>query len=280
MFKILDGREHFFQWDTNRKLVVSDAAVDFVHFCNRTDSCSLVVEVYEQDGLRLADVPNILLQSDWPIRVYGYCGGCYTKQMATYKVASRTKPDDYVYTETEMLNYSTLLERIEELEEKEVDLTDYIKKTDYATTDKTGVVKVKSTYGTGVIESNGQLFIVAAEEGAIDAKSSRYKPITPAYLDYAVKSVGDGYYATKTDVYTKDETDKALNTLETNAWLEIERKAYKTDVYTKKETDKALNTLEMNISDWVWLEIENKADRTEVTAAINEALGVIENGTY
>jgi hypothetical protein len=98
------------------------------------------------------------------------------------------------------------LERIEELEEKEVevDLTDYIKKTDYATTDKSGVVKVKSTYGTGVIESNGQLFVVAAEEGAIDAKSSRYKPITPAYLDYAVKSVGDGYYATEAQLAEVD----------------------------------------------------------------------------
>jgi hypothetical protein len=63
-----------------------------------------------------------------------------------------------------------------------------VKNTDYATDNNGGVVKVKSTYGTGVIGSNGQLFIVAAEEGAIDARTSRYKPITPAYLDYAIKA--------------------------------------------------------------------------------------------
>lgn len=262
MFKILDGREEFYQWDVDRKLIISDTTVDEVHFCNRTDDCSLVVEVYELDGQRVADVPNILLQTDWPIRAYAYCGGCYTKQMATYKVRSRTKPSDYVYTETEIKNYDAVIAQVEELEAiakgrskgyvfdtledldnwlanvdnvaklvlgdnlyvraidtpdywwdgeakqeletQKVELSDYVKNTDYATTDKSGVVKVRSTYGTGVIESNGQLFIVAAEEGAIDAKSNRYKPITPAYLDYAVKSVGDGYYATEAQLAEVD----------------------------------------------------------------------------
>lgn len=116
MFKIYDGREHFYQWDLDRKLIVEDPSITEVHFCNRTDSCSLVCETYVEDGVTLVNVPNILLQTDWRIHVYAY-DGKHTKHDICYDVKSRTKPSDYVYTETEVLNYNTLLERIETLEE-------------------------------------------------------------------------------------------------------------------------------------------------------------------
>lgn len=120
MFKIYDGRIEFVQWDLNRKIIVEDPTISEVHFCNKTDNCSLVVEVYEKDGLRLANVPNILLQNNWDIRVYGYCGECYTKQYARFKVVGRTKPADYVYTETEIKSWETIAQRCEEvLEEAE-----------------------------------------------------------------------------------------------------------------------------------------------------------------
>lgn len=108
MFRIEDGRNEFYQWDLDRKIIIDDPTVTEVHFCNKTSDCSLVVEVYEKDGLRLANVPNILLQTDWPIRVYGYCGSCYTKQSATFKVIARTKPADYIYTETEVKTWDKL----------------------------------------------------------------------------------------------------------------------------------------------------------------------------
>ena len=116
MFKILDGRNELFQWDINRQIIVSDASIDAVHFCNRTDVSALVVEVKEKNGLRVADVPNILLQESWDINVYGYCGGHYTKQAARIKVNPRCKPESYVYTETEVLNYNTVMEKIDKVE--------------------------------------------------------------------------------------------------------------------------------------------------------------------
>lgn len=116
MFKILDGRNELFQWDINRQIIVSDASIDAVHFCNRTDVSALVVEVKEKNGLRVADVPNILLQESWDINVYGYCGGHYTKQAAKIKVNPRCKPESYVYTETEVLNYNTVMEKIDKVE--------------------------------------------------------------------------------------------------------------------------------------------------------------------
>jgi hypothetical protein len=115
MFKILDGRSQFYQWDLDRKVIVEDASVNEVHFCNRTDDCSLVCEVYELDGLRVADVPNILLQEDWRINVYAYDSN-YTKHADVFEVVRRSKPADYVYTETEIKNYDDLTVRVEQIE--------------------------------------------------------------------------------------------------------------------------------------------------------------------
>ena len=120
MFSIYDGRDKFYQWDIDRKIKVDDAAITEVHFCNKTDTCSLVVETYQEDGLTLANVPNILLTTDWRIHIYGYDKN-YTKYEKCYEVVSRTKPADYIYTETELKNYADFDERLKELEEREIE---------------------------------------------------------------------------------------------------------------------------------------------------------------
>ena len=126
MFKIYDGRDKFYQWDIDRKIIVDDPEITQVHFCNRTDNCSLVCETYIEDGLTVADVPNILLQTDWLIRVYAY-DGKYTKHERRFDVVSRTKPADYVYTETDIINYSHLLERMNTIDENiESTIREYI----------------------------------------------------------------------------------------------------------------------------------------------------------
>lgn len=115
MFTILDGRKHFFQWDLNRKIIVADETVTEVHFCNRTDDCALVCKVYldAQQAVRVADVPNILLQDNWRISVYAYDGEA-TKHSALFDVKPRSKPDDYVYTETEVKRWEDLAQKIED----------------------------------------------------------------------------------------------------------------------------------------------------------------------
>lgn len=126
MFQIYDGREYFYQWDKDRKLIVMDGSIKEVHFCNRTEDCSLRREVYEDGELHLVNVPNILLQDNYKINVYGYDGN-YTKQSTTFTVKARSKPDDYIYTEEELKEWEELEARIKALEESEVevDLTGY-----------------------------------------------------------------------------------------------------------------------------------------------------------
>lgn len=119
MFSILDGREHFYQWDKDRKLIVKDGSIDKVHFCNRTGSCSLVRCVYEVNGTYLVDVPNILLQDNYRLSVYGYDRN-YTKHSQTFNIVARTRPEDYVYTEEEKAQWEELEERINQIEENGV----------------------------------------------------------------------------------------------------------------------------------------------------------------
>lgn len=107
MFRIADGRDAFFQWDLNRQIKVEDSSITELHFCNKTDDCSLVVAV--ENGV--ANVPNVLLQTNWDIRVYGYTGD-YTKLEKRYKVVARSKPDNYIYEETKIKNYEDLAEQV------------------------------------------------------------------------------------------------------------------------------------------------------------------------
>ena len=67
-----------------------------------------------------------------------------------------------------------------------VDLTDYVKNTDYASSSKAGVVK--TGVSTGVSITSGLLYVVKATDDEITAKTNLYKPIVPNNLDYAVKS--------------------------------------------------------------------------------------------
>lgn len=116
MFKIYDGRDYFYQWDLNRKLIVNDDSIKEVHFCNRTEDCSLVCEVYTENGINLVNVPNKLLQKWFAINVFAFDGES-TKHSTIYKVLPRSKPADYVYTETEIKAWENYGERITELEE-------------------------------------------------------------------------------------------------------------------------------------------------------------------
>ena len=111
VFCIADGRTCFYQWDVNQKMLVMDETIKELHFCNGTSDCSLVCKV--QDGK--ANVPNILLQSARSISVYGYTGD-HTKIQKIFRVNPRTKPEDYVYTETEIKSFSALEKRVEDIE--------------------------------------------------------------------------------------------------------------------------------------------------------------------
>ena len=85
--------------------------------------------------------------------------------------------DEYIYVSGSWLKIGSA--------SAEVDLTDYVKKTDYATSSTGGVVKSNSD--GGFIVDGGLGYIASATISEIISKVNRFKPIVPETLDLAVK---------------------------------------------------------------------------------------------
>lgn len=68
---------------------------------------------------------------------------------------------------------------------KAVSSDGYVKNSDYATSSKYGVMKP----GNGLVSTNGVVSVTSATSQMIDNKTNGNYPITPANLDYAVRSV-------------------------------------------------------------------------------------------
>lgn len=114
MLKIYDGRDFFYQWDLDQRLIVDDPNISELNFCNGTMDCTLATKVYEEDGQLLANVPNSMLQAAVAINVFTVVKGAdntYTTRSQKFHVQRRTKPEDYAYTETECVRQS-LEERV------------------------------------------------------------------------------------------------------------------------------------------------------------------------
>lgn len=113
MIKIVPDKEgRLTQWDLNRKVIVTgyDGGAE-VHFASPGDDHGAYV-VKLVDGQ--AEIPNILLTMAGTINVYVYPAD-RTVFATTLWVMAREKPDDYVYTETEVLDWRRLDEKIGDL---------------------------------------------------------------------------------------------------------------------------------------------------------------------
>lgn len=100
IFKIYDGRTNFWQWDTNQKLIVLDETITEVHFSNRDMNHSIPKQVYEKDGQRVCNVPDIILQLPCNLVVYA-CVNDATVKSVKFAVVKRPIPDNYIMEQTE-----------------------------------------------------------------------------------------------------------------------------------------------------------------------------------
>ena len=101
IFKIYDGRTNFWQWDTKQKLIVLDDRITEVRFSNRNMEHSKRRPVYtDNDGLRICNVPDLLLQLPKNLIAYacakGEDGSCSTIKAVKFAVHQQPIPTDYI----------------------------------------------------------------------------------------------------------------------------------------------------------------------------------------
>ena len=110
------------QWDLDRQLkITTNEKIDEIHVANIGDSVALRVKPKEVEGVRIVDIPNINLQTSRNLVVFTYAEG-RTIGRYVFEIASKPKPEDYVYKESEILSYRALEERIRNIEEHETDI--------------------------------------------------------------------------------------------------------------------------------------------------------------
>lgn len=178
---IADGREELWQWDTGRRIKITDGdGVKQVHYQNSFFCRSVDVDV-EDDGTAI--IPDELLQDYNTLTAYAYVtdnAGGYTKVQRDFAVHKRAKPADYVFTPTDQVTLQTIQHQIGDL----ADLTTEAKDTlvaaineaaasVYATKDKAGTIKVGDNLK---ISEDGVLSVDTTDT----AQQDNTKPMTSA----------------------------------------------------------------------------------------------------
>lgn len=180
---IADGRGALWQWDTGRRVKITDGdGVKQVHYQNRCFGRSVDVDV-GTDGTAI--IPDELLQDWHPLTAYAYVtddAGGYTKVQVDFAVHKRAKPADYVYTPTEHAGFDRLRAEIGDLD----DLTTENKSTIVAAINE---VARSGGGGTKYQIGNGLILDVKTNTLAVDTADAverdNTKPITSAgvYLE-------------------------------------------------------------------------------------------------
>ena len=115
---IADGRGALWQWDTGRRVKITDGdGVKQVHYQNRCFGRSVDVDV-GTDGTAI--IQDELLQDWHPLTAYAYViddAGGYTKVQVDFAVHKRARPSDYVYTPTDQMTLQTIQRQIGDLDD-------------------------------------------------------------------------------------------------------------------------------------------------------------------
>ncbi len=178
---IADGRGALWQWDTGRRVKVTDGnGVKQIHYQNKCLGRSVDVDI-STDGTAI--IPDELLQDYHRLTAYAYAAddtGAYTMVQQDFAVYKRAKPADYVYTPTEHAGFDRLRSEIGDLS----DLTTEAKDTlvaainEVALSSGTGSMSLRVAdghiqYSTDSGETWANLIAVADLKGADGAKGDK-----------------------------------------------------------------------------------------------------------
>ena len=179
MFKIYDGRTSFWQWDTKQKLIVLNEEVTEVHFSNRNMEHSIARDVYELEGKRVCNVPDVILQLPRNLVAYAYADG-KTLKSVKFAVIKRPIPDDYVAEKEEEIDekFTQIDIALEKLNEQKADNIVYNEDEQYIQLTANGEpigdkVELSNISASGiescVVNEDGHLIVTLVNGKVIDA---------------------------------------------------------------------------------------------------------------
>lgn len=113
-FRIIDGP--LYQWDTGRYAEIIDRPCDYVDIGHKGSGVAAVRKIV--DGK--VRIPDVLLQQAGTLAFYtivSTADGQHTRTEHLSTVTARPRPDEYVYTDDEVLTWQQLDERVTRLEQ-------------------------------------------------------------------------------------------------------------------------------------------------------------------
>lgn len=115
--EIADGRGALWQWDTGRRVKITDGTgVSQIHYQHSCLGRSVDVDV-EDDGTAI--IPDELLQDWHPLTAYAHVAddtiAGYTNVQVDFVVHRRAKPASYVFTPTDQKTLDNLQKQIGDL---------------------------------------------------------------------------------------------------------------------------------------------------------------------
>lgn len=151
---MINVQDKIYQWSVDVPVYVdSDETVQFAQVGS---SETMNVETEPQGEVYTCNIPNVLLQEAKDIFIY------HGNESERVSIIYRAKPDDYVYTETEVKDYDALAAQLSSLQEQ----VDSIPTDEYqlpvASADSLGGIKVGENL---TISSDGTLGAPYAEKG-------------------------------------------------------------------------------------------------------------------
>lgn len=191
---IADGRGALWQWDTGRRVKITDGdGVKQIHYQNRCFGCSVDVDVGD-DGTAI--IPDELLQDCHTLTAYAYVTddtGAYTMVQQDFAVYKRAKPSDYVFTPVEQITLSELVERLDKIEESQSPeaiknvVDDYLEQNPVE-------IPVQSVNGqTGAVELTADDVGAIADETDPTVPEWAKQPTKPTYTAAEVGALPDTY---------------------------------------------------------------------------------------